>query len=121
VKEKTTMQQFPNQIDTPASSQIAAIGHDPEEEILYVRFRKGFPGPTGEPKPADAEAHYEYQNATTEDFAALRGVALEDAHDPDAKPQDEKHSIGSHFGKTIKKDKERFPYTRVDDREKSEV
>lgn len=70
------------------SSQIAAIGHHPETNTLAIQFsprRDGTPGSV-----------YHYENFTAEDFAAFKGA----------------DSIGSHFGKHIKPNATKHPYTK---------
>jgi hypothetical protein len=74
------------------SSQIEAIGHDPETNTLAIRF-KDYRGGRG--------ALYHYANVTTEDFEVFRGA----------------ESIGRHFKTVIKADPEAFPYTRIFERE----
>lgn len=71
------------------SSQIAAIGHRPETNTLAIQFaarRDGTPGSV-----------YHYENFTVEDFAAFK----------------ESDSIGSHFGKHIKPNAIKHPFTKV--------
>jgi hypothetical protein len=72
------------------SSQIHSIGHDPENNILAIRFKDRF---TGGPSSL-----YHYRNFTTEDFKAFR----------------EAESIGSHFYKYIKPELLRYPYTKIE-------
>lgn len=73
------------------SSQIAAIGHDPETNTLAIRFK---PYRSSPDKPG---ALYHYDNFTAEDFAAFLGS----------------ESYGRHFGKHIKPFPEKYPYTKV--------
>lgn len=71
-----------------ASSQIDAIGHDPETNTLAIRF------------PANRFGEklvYHYQNFTAEDFAAFQAAP----------------SKGSYFGRHIKGDADRYPYRKV--------
>lgn len=70
------------------SSQIEAIGHDPDSNTLAIRFKsfKGGPG-----------SLYHYANFTADDFAAFQGA----------------ESIGRHFKSVIKADPEAYPYTRI--------
>jgi hypothetical protein len=70
------------------SSQIAAIGHDPESNVLAIQF-KSWKG--------DRRSTYHYDNFTAEDFAAFRDA----------------ESLGRHFGKHIKPFPEKYPYTKV--------
>lgn len=75
------------------SSQIAAIGHDPDTNTLAIRFYSGW----GEKKRVGSLYHY--QNFTTEDFAAFRDA----------------ESKGKHFGREIKPFPEIYPYTKIED------
>lgn len=69
------------------SSQIHAIGHDPESNTLAIQFKsKGGPG-----------AVYHYANFPTEKFAAFSGSG----------------SIGSYFGQNIKNATTEHPFTRI--------
>ncbi|MGE7137906.1 KTSC domain-containing protein [Luteibacter sp. NPDC031894] len=70
------------------SSQIHSIGHDAASNTLAIRFKnsKGEPG-----------SLYQYDNFTTDDFAAFQGA----------------ESIGSHFAKHVKSAPEKHPYRRV--------
>lgn len=69
------------------SSQIAAIGHNPETNTLAIQFKKkDGPGSV-----------YHYANFTADDFAAFKGA----------------ESIGSHFGQHIKPATEKHPFTKV--------
>lgn len=70
------------------SSQINAIGYDPETLTLAVQF-KGWKGELG--------ATYHYGNVTAEDFEAFKSA----------------ESLGRHFGRHIKPFPEKFPYTKV--------
>ena len=71
------------------SSQIAAIGHDPDSKTLAVRFKTW----KGEPSSL-----YHYANVDGDTFAAF--LAAE--------------SKGRHFGQHIKPHTERFPFTRIE-------
>lgn len=71
------------------SNQIAAIGHHPETNTLAIQFSGGRDG-----KPGSV---YHYENFTAEDFAAFK----------------KSDSISSHFGKHIKPNATKHPYTRV--------
>lgn len=75
-------------MDAVESSQIAAIGHHPESNTLAIQF----PGKTDKPGSV-----YHYANFTAYDFKAFK----------------EAESKGSHFGKHIKKNTEKHPYTRI--------
>jgi hypothetical protein len=71
------------------SSQIHAIGHDPQTNTLAVQFKnwKGELGPL-----------YHYDNFTADDFAAFQGA----------------ESIGKHFGGHIKAFPEKYPYRKIE-------
>ena len=69
------------------SSQLAAMGHDPETNTLAIQFH------SGSDKPGSI---YHYANVTAEQFAAFRDA----------------ESIGSHFNKHLKYNKA-HPYTRI--------
>jgi hypothetical protein len=75
------------------SSQIHSIGHDPVENVLAIRFYRGW-GRDQVPGPL-----YHYQNISAEEFAALRDA----------------ESIGRHFGQQIKPFSDKHPYTRIDE------
>lgn len=70
------------------SSQIAAIGHDPATNTLAIQF----PGKGDKPGSV-----YHYANFTADDFKAFQDA----------------ESKGSFFGKNIKKNTEKYPYTRI--------
>ena len=75
-------------MDAVESSQIAAIGHDPESNTLAIQFsprKDGSPGSV-----------YHYANVTAEDYAAFKGA----------------ESIGSHFGKYIKPFADKYPFAK---------
>lgn len=72
------------------SSQIHSIGHDAESNTLAIRF-KNYKG--------EASILYQYRNFTTDDFEAFKGA----------------ESIGSHFGKHIKKEVEKYPFQKIDE------
>lgn len=70
------------------SSQVAAIGHDSATSTLAVQF----------PSKAEKTGNlYHYSNFTAEDYAAF--LAAE--------------SKGSHFIHQIKKQPEKYPFTRI--------
>lgn len=72
------------------SSQIHSIGHDPQANILAIRFRDRTDlGPT---------SLYHYSNFTAEDFQAFKSA----------------ESIGSHFGKHIKPFATKYPYQQIE-------
>ena len=73
------------------SSQINAIGYDPETQTLAVQF-KGWKGELG--------ATYHYAQVTAQDFEAFKNA----------------ESLGRHFGRYIKPFPEKFPYTKVADK-----
>ncbi|OGB23312.1 MAG: KTSC domain-containing protein [Burkholderiales bacterium RIFCSPLOWO2_02_FULL_57_36] len=69
------------------SSQIEAIGHDPETNTLAIQFKsKSGPGSV-----------YHYSNFGTEQFGAIKNA----------------ESIGSHFGKVIKPFPDVYPYEKI--------
>lgn len=70
------------------SSQIAAIGHDPETNTLAIQF-KNWKGET--------TSLYHYANVTPEDFEAFKGAP----------------SLGKHFGAQIKSRADRYPFTKI--------
>ncbi len=70
------------------SSRIAAIGHDANNSVLAIQFKRGdAPGPI-----------YHYQNFDTEQFQQFQDA----------------ESIGSHFYQHIKPFAEKFPYQKMD-------
>ncbi|MBW9334546.1 KTSC domain-containing protein [Herbaspirillum sp. RU 5E] len=75
-------------MDAVESSQIAAIGHDAATNTLAIQF----PGKGDKPGSV-----YHYANFTAADFKAFQ----------------EAESKGSFFGKNIKKNTEKYPYTRI--------
>lgn len=75
------------------SSQIHAIGHDPETNTLAVRFYKGY---GRDQRPGSL---YHYANFTADDFAAF--LAAE--------------SKGKHFGLHIKPNVGKYPFTKIED------
>lgn len=74
------------------SSQIAAIGHDPETKTLAVRFYRGY---GRDQRPGSL---YHYANVDAETFTAFR--------DADSK--------GRFFGTHIKPQADKFPFTKVE-------
>ena len=78
------------------SSQMEAIGHDPDTNTLAIRF-KGYGGRPG--------SLYHYQNVTADDFAAFQSA----------------ESKGSHFIRNIKPATDRHPYSRIDESKKDEA
>lgn len=72
------------------SSQISRIGYDAESQTLAIQF-KG----KGE-KPGSV---YHYASFTADDWQAFR----------------EAESVGSWFYKNVKPNKEKYPYTRIED------
>ncbi|KAA0910646.1 KTSC domain-containing protein [Pusillimonas sp. ANT_WB101] len=74
--------------DSVESSQVAAIGHDPQTNTLAIRF------------PANRKgvcSVYHYANFTAEQFEAFKAA----------------ESKGSYFGKNIKRCADQFPYENV--------
>lgn len=74
-------------LDAVESSQIAAIGHDPETNTLAIQFAA----------KSGTGSVYHYSNFTADDFAAFKAA----------------ESIGSHFGKHIKPFADKYPYVKV--------
>jgi hypothetical protein len=78
------------------SSQIKSVGYDPQRQRLALEF-------THSEKYTEGSV-YEYDNvdqATADNFFREK--------DEDGKDW----SVGSYFGKTLKKDAERWPYTKI--------
>lgn len=73
------------------SSQIAAIGHDPETNTLAIQF------PVKERYLPAKGSLYHYDNFTAEDFAAFLAAP----------------SKGSHFIRTIKANPTKYPYRKI--------
>lgn len=69
------------------SSQIAAIGHDPETNTMAVRFKSA------------SSPLYHYNNISTEEFTAFKSA----------------ESIGSYFYKNIKPFADKFPFTKINE------
>ena len=76
-------------LNSVKSSQIAAIGHDPETNTLSIQFVS-----RDETKPGSV---YHYENFTSEDFTVFK----------------EAESIGSHFYKYIRPNTEKYPYRKI--------
>lgn len=76
------------ELEVVESSQINAIGHDPETNTLAIQF-KSFRG--------DVLSTYHYANFSEEKFAEFKGA----------------ESIGRYFGKHIKPEVEAHPYVKV--------
>lgn len=72
-----------------SSSQIAAIGHAPELNLLAIQFP---------PKRNGVSDVYHYENVSAELFAQFRAA----------------ESIGSFFIHNIKKHADKFPYSKMD-------
>lgn len=71
------------------SSQIHAIGHDPETNTLAVRFKNWKGEITG---------LYHYANVTAADFAEFQSAP----------------SKGRHFGQHIKPFTDKYPFTKIE-------
>lgn len=71
-----------------SSSQIEAIGHDPETNTLAIKFARG-------------GSLYHYRNFGADAFKSLI----------------ESDSVGSYFYKHIKADPDAFPFTRINEEE----
>lgn len=78
-------------LQTVESSQINAIGYDPETQTLAIQF-KNWKGEIG--------STYHYSNVTQADFDAFNAS----------------ESKGKHFGRHIKPHAGKFPYTKVADK-----
>lgn len=84
----TAIAKRPVIVMTPVtSSQIAAIGHDPETNTLAIQFKS----------KSGAGNVYRYANFTTDLFAAFKNAK----------------SAGSHFKFVIRDASDRFPYVKV--------
>lgn len=77
-------------MDSVESSQIEAVGYDAESKTLAIQF-KG--------KGEKSGSVYHYSNFTSHDWQAFRDA----------------ESIGSHFYKHIKPNKEKYPFVRIED------
>ncbi|NYT68762.1 KTSC domain-containing protein [Pusillimonas noertemannii] len=77
-------------MDSVESSQIAAIGHDPETNTLAVKFPANKRG---------ISSVYHYANFDAAQFEAFKQA----------------ESKGSYFGQNIKRNVEAFPYENVTD------
>ena len=75
------------------SNQIHSIGHDATTNTLAIRFYRDW---GADKKPG---AIYHYANFTAADFAAFRDA----------------ESLGKHFGKHIKPETVKHPFTRIND------
>lgn len=69
------------------SSQIAAIGHDANNSVLAIQFKRG----------EGLGSTYHYQNFGADHFKQLQ----------------EAPSVGSHFYKNIKPFANKFPYQKI--------
>lgn len=77
------------------SSQIVAIGHDPETNTLAIRFWNGY----GDKRVVGPLYHY--QNFNQADFDAFKTA----------------ESAGTHFGKFIRHETAKYPYTLVQEQQ----
>jgi hypothetical protein len=77
-------------MDSVESSQIEAIGYDAGTQTLAIQF-KG--------KGEKLGSVYHYANFTADDWQAFR----------------EAESVGSWFYRNVKPNKEKYPYTRIED------
>lgn len=78
------------------SSQIKSVGYDPAARRLAIEFAHGEQYTQG--------SVYEYDNVDQE--TADNFFRTEDE-------TGKKWSVGSYFGKTLKKDKDRWPYRKI--------
>lgn len=76
-------------MDEIVSSQLHSIGHHPESNTLAIRFKA---------KDGSPAALYHYANVTADEFAAFKGA----------------ESIGSHFYRNIKPNKEKYPFVCIE-------
>lgn len=90
-KRVAAISRNPIAITPVVSSQIAALGHDPETNRLAVRFqpKAGF----------ERGSLYYYDNFSAEDFSAFSTA----------------ESIGSYFHNNIRPAKEKWPYVKIED------
>jgi len=77
-------------MDAVKSSQIHSIGHDAETQTLAIRFKNKDGAPAG---------LYHYRNFTTDDLSQFKSA----------------ESIGSHFYRAIKPNKEKYPFRKIDE------
>jgi hypothetical protein len=82
---------------TVDSSQIHSVGHDAENNVLQIAFR---PNKT---KPNTLSV-YNYANFTAADWKAMQSFEV-----------DGKVSYGSFLHRVIKKNAEKWPFTRMPD------
>jgi hypothetical protein len=76
-------------LEAVESSQIHSIGHDANTNTLSIRFKS----------KAGAGSLYHYSNFSIADWEAFRAA----------------ESKGSHFGKFIKPEKDKYPFVRIDE------
>ena len=81
------------------SSQIKAIGHDSQENHLYVEFHPS-------KKEPDKRSIYRYGNFESSHHSALMGMDADGEKIAD-------HSFGSHFTRHIKSNPTAHPYVRL--------
>lgn len=79
------------------SSQVSAIGYDPETKKLRVRF-KPFANKGSEQKP---EPTYEYSHVSQGDYDAIRNA----------------ESVGREINQRLKKNPSAFPYRKLSEEE----
>lgn len=78
------------------SSQIKSVGYDPARKVLAVEFTHRDDQEQG--------SVYEYDNVDPDVAENMQREKDEDGKD---------WSIGSYFGKTLKKDPKRWPYRKI--------
>jgi KTSC domain-containing protein len=79
------------------SSQIASVGYDEGAKRLAIEFKSHNPDHT-------TGSVYEYENVEQD---------IADGFFREKDENGKKWSVGSHFGKTLKKDPKRWPYKKV--------
>lgn len=89
MNEKTEISRAPIELSPVESSQIHSIGHDASTNTLAICFKD---------KAGGAGSLYHYANVDADAFAQFKGA----------------DSIGSHFYKTFKHAKEKYPYARIE-------
>lgn len=77
------------------SSQITSVGYDPATRVLQVEFK------SYNSKPGSV---YEYENVEQE---------VADGFFREKDENGEKWSVGRHFGRTVKPNKEKYPYKKL--------
>nr|WKF58779.1 hypothetical protein HUO10_003280 [Paraburkholderia busanensis] len=89
MNETIEISRAPIDLSPVESSQIHSIGHDASTKTLAICFKD---------KAGGAGSVYHYANVTEAEFAAFKGA----------------ESIGSHFYKTFKHAKDKYPYAKIE-------